>query len=115
MAFGNAPKSALQRERALGQRRRFGGTQKRAVWRIWAHQKTPLFRMKKLTKNFKKQLAKRYFLHYKKGKYYLINLSLKKKREKNGSFSIQSYQNLKFHEFFIIFQGVKTRLLIWAV
>lgn len=79
MAFRKAPKSALQRERALGQRQRFDEMGKRAVWRIWAHQKTPLFKMKKLTKNFKKQLDKRYFLHYKKGKYYLLNLSLKKK------------------------------------
>ena len=38
--------------------------------------------MKKYLKNLKKDkktTGKRYFLHYQKGKYYLINLDLKKK------------------------------------
>jgi len=40
-----------------------------------AHNCEPAPKMKKLSKNKKK----RFFLHYKKGKYNLINLSLKKK------------------------------------
>ena len=37
---------------------------------------SPLFKMAKSKKKLKK---KKYFLHYKKGKYYLIRLDLKKK------------------------------------